>query len=352
MDLATERPNVKDYLNAAIISYLDMGVDAIRLDTAKHIDRDDLLTYVHTWQEHRPGLFVFGEVMVKGLGYGDLEGNDNAPSAIRPWWYTRTGHDPKDPHSGADSGLSVLDFSLFSTFRDNVTKGNFAGLGGVFAHDWIYGDATKLVTFFQNHDVGPDNDFKYRFGGESWRAAMAYNLLWTARGIPALYYGEEIEFMKGAPQDIVGEHDTLDQTGRAYFGEHLTPEGQQAARKHPIYRHIQRLNLIRQRVPALQTAPMTQVHEFGSGISYVRADALSDSYAVIGLAADQRAGFTVAPVRNGIYLDAVTGCRRVVRDGRLAFSVNGYSAGIWVLGGTGKIGVDGPFLRGDDCLTL
>ena len=68
--------------------------------------------------------------------------------------------------------------------------------------DWIYGDATTLVTFLQNHDVGPDNDFKFRFKGEQWMAAAAYNLLWTVRGIPCLYYGEEIEFMKGAPQDV------------------------------------------------------------------------------------------------------------------------------------------------------
>jgi len=70
--------------------------------------------------------------------------------------------------------------------------------------DWVYGDATQLVTFFQNHDVGPDNDFKYRYGGDMGNAAMVYNLLWTNRGIPTLYYGEEIMFQGGLPQDISG----------------------------------------------------------------------------------------------------------------------------------------------------
>ncbi len=87
--------------------------------------------------------------------------------------------------------------------------------------DWIYGNATELVTFLQNHDVGPDNDFRFRFKGEQWMAAAAYNLLWTVRGIPCLYFGEEIEFMKGAPQDVIGNDDTLETTGRAYFGDHL-----------------------------------------------------------------------------------------------------------------------------------
>ena len=154
-----------------------------------------------------------------------------------------------DPSAGGDSGLSVLDFSLFSTFRDNIRNGSFSGIGGVLGFDWLYGDATRLVTFFQNHDVGPDNDFKFRFGGEAWKAAIAYNLLWTIRGIPCLYQGEEIELMPGAPEDIDGPSMTLDQNGRAYFGDHLVPGAIAATQSHPLYRHVRRLNQIRRAIP-------------------------------------------------------------------------------------------------------
>ena len=104
----------------------------------------------------------------------------------------------------------MLDFGLFSTFRDNVSRGHYGGIGGVLSRDWVYGDVTQLVTFLQNHDVGPDNDFRFRFQGDDWMAACAYNLLWTIRGIPCLYQGEEIAFERGAPQDIIGNNDTLD----------------------------------------------------------------------------------------------------------------------------------------------
>ncbi|HNY11622.1 MAG TPA: alpha-amylase family glycosyl hydrolase [Candidatus Wallbacteria bacterium] len=344
IDLATGNQNVKDYINGAIKTYLEMGVDAIRVDTVKHIDREELLSYVNEWKKIKPSVFVFGEALVKGLGYGDL-GGDNAPSAIRPWWYTRTGMDPKNPDSGGDSGLSVLDFSLFSTFRDNVSRGNFNGIGGVFGMDWIYGDATRLVTFFQNHDVGPDNDFKYRFGGESWMAALAYNLMWTARGIPCLYYGEETEFMKGAPQDICGEKDTLDTTGRAYFGDYLTPEAILKTKSHALYRHIKRLNLMRRSIPALQKAVMSNVSEWGAGMSFVRDYNNGESYAVVGLAAGGSQDITVSGVRNGVYRDAVTGNSATVSNGAISFNVKGASAGIWVLNGPGKIGEDGDFLK-------
>lgn len=343
IDLATENQNVKDYINGAIRMYLDMGVDAIRLDTVKHVERDELLEYVNNWKAHKPDLFVFGENLVKGTGLGSEIANDNASAVIRPWWYTRTTQDPSNPNGGGDSGFSVLDFSIFSTFRDNVTHGSLGGIGGMLGWDWIYGDATKLVTFFQNHDVGPDNDFKYRYGGAESNAALVYNLLWTNRGIPTLYYGEEIMFQAGLPQDIANANDTVDQTGRAYYGPHL--DDLATTQSHPLYQHIKRLNQIRKAVPALQKAPTTKVSEWGSGMSFVRDYPAQNSYAVVGLAAGSNQNITVSGVPNGTYKDAVTGNVINVSGGSISFTVKGNSIGVYVLNGPGKIGVDGTYLR-------
>jgi glycosidase len=345
IDLATERENVREYLITSINRYLDMGVDALRIDTVKHVERGDLLAYVNAWKAHKPGLFVFGENLVKGYGWGDLGGGDNGPSPIRPWWYTRLGNDPRDPNSGGDSGFAVLDFGLFSSFRDNLSRGTFGGIAQAMSMDWIYGDPTTLITFLQNHDVGPDNDFKYRFKGEQAMAAAAYNLLWTVRGIPCLYYGEEIEFMKGAPQDVEGERDTLGQTGRAYFGDHLTPERIGDTQAHPLYRHLRRLNQIRRAVPALQKAPVTDLREWGSGLSLVRDLDDGRSYAVVGLAIGSDQHVVVEGVRAGTYRDAVTGREVEVSDGRLEFDVRASSAGIYVLAGPGRIGTEEVYLR-------
>ena len=347
IDLATGNQNVKDYINGAIKQYLDMGVDAIRVDTVKHVERNELLEYVNHWKNHKPGIFVFGENLVKGTGLGNELSNDNASAVIRPWWYTRTTDNPSDPNGGGDSGFSVLDFSVFSTFRDNLSRGHFGGLGGVLNWDWVYGDATRLVTFFQNHDVGPDNDFKYRFGGEEAHAAMAYNFLWTNRGIPTLYYGEEVMFKAGAPQDISGNNDTVDMTGRAYFGDIIDSS---QPRQHALYQHIKRLNQIRNSIPALQKAKTTQVNEWTSGMSFVRDysqihNGGVSSYAVVGLASGQNENISVSNVKNGRYTDAVTGNAITVSNGTLSFSVKPYSAAIYVLNGPGKIGNDGVYLR-------
>ena len=225
-----------------------------------------------------------------------------------------------------------------------MSKGSYSGIGGILSMDWVYGDSTQLVTFLQNHDVGPDNDFKYRFNGDQWMAAAAYNMLWTIRGIPCLYYGEEIEFMKGAPQDI-GHGDTIDQTGRAYFGDHLTAEALPTTQSHPLYQHIKRLNQIRQAVPALQKGSMDHVNEWGSGMAFSRDYNNGESYAVVGLAMGGGQHISLDGVRDGTYTDAVTGNTLQVSGGHIEFDVQGNSAGIYVLNGPGKIGNDGTYLR-------
>ena len=151
--------------------------------------------------------------------------------------------------------------------------------------------------------------------------------------------------MPGAPEDIDGPTMTLDQTGRAYYGDHLTPAAIATTQAHPLYRHVRRLNQIRRAVPALQKAAMSRVDERGNGLSFVRDYQNGQSYAVVGLAGGAAQSFSIGGVRNGTYRDAVTGRVVVVGNGTLAFTVNASSAGIYVLDGPGKIGSDGDFLR-------
>jgi len=143
---------------------------------------------------------------------------------------------------------------------------------------------------------------------------------------------------------VEGEKDTLDTTGRAYFGDHLSDERIAETQSHPIYRYIRLLNQIRHAVPALQKAQTTQVSEWGSGMSYVRDLAEEGSYAVIGLAIGSDQQVEVGGVRPGLYRDAVTGAEQR-SSGHLSFHVKASSAGIWVLEGPGKIGEEGVYLR-------
>ena len=123
-----------------------------------------------------------------------------------------------DPNSGGDSGFAVLDFSLFSTFRDNVSRGSFSQIGGVLTRDWVYGDATKLVTFLQNHDVGPDNDFRFRFSGDRGWPPPPTTCCGRSAASPASTRAKRSSSRRGRRRTSSAD-DTLDMTGRAYYGD-------------------------------------------------------------------------------------------------------------------------------------
>lgn len=120
-----------------------------------------------------------------------------------------------------------MDYPLFKTFSASVANGHFTGIGNLIKFDGTYADPLTLVTFFHNFDLGPESSLVTRFSGDTWKAANAYNLLWTMRGV-MLLMGEEIEFMKGMPQKFVLPTDLLSATGKAYFGGNLEESGHRA----------------------------------------------------------------------------------------------------------------------------
>lgn len=341
IDLNTGDPVVFDYLVESYNRFLDMGVDAFRIDTLKHIERDEVLRYVRAFKEHKPDLFQFGEVLVKGTGWGNcLDPSDNGPAEIRPWWYTRT---TRDCRGGGheDSGLSVLDFSLMSTFRDNLSQGRFSGVSAVFDRDYLYGDPTKLVTFLDNHDVGPQNDWKYRFAGTDEALASALNFLWLVRGIPALFYGTEIRFQAG--KEIDGNDAPHATSGRAYFGDHLTGDALATTTSNKFVKHIKRLNQIRASSVALSRGAMARYGEWDGAFWALRA--YEGSFAVIGVS-QHGDTINVSSLPSGTYRDAVSGREVFVPEGgTLSFFVPGSSAGVYVRDGAGRVGEPGTYLR-------
>lgn len=294
VDLKTENDNVKNYMNTAIKMYIDMGIDAIRIDTLKHMPRADVMAMTKEWQSYKPNMFVFGEALIKGFG-------DNTPSELLPWFYTRTGGTSE--HSG-DSGISVLDFSLMSTFRDNVTKGSVSQLGSVFERfDSWYADPTKLVTFFQNHDLTPDNNWSGNGAQhcctDRVNSALAYNVLWTVRGIPVMYAGDERGVRVGMPPDLTGPNDLVGDTGRLYIGDSFGT----SADSDPIIGHITDLNAIRKSSKALQRGTLKMLqHE-----PLVFERVYEDERAIVAIVGSGGGSVTVSGATNGSYTDVVTG---------------------------------------------
>lgn len=249
------------------------------------------------------------------------------------------------------SGFNVIDFPVHY---------NFTSVGSVMnmvKEDNLYNDATWNVVYVDSHDYGPQPNDQVRFSGGTNQWADNLTWMFFFRGIPCLYYGSEVEFQAGKKIDN-GPNGPLSDTGRAYFGQNLegtvtasdfgvfTATGQVAKTlNHPLAKHLERLNRIRQAVPALRKGQYTTDGcSSTSGWSWKKAYNANgvNSYACVCM--DGGATFTGIP--NGTYKDCVTGDVKTVSNGTLTVScpTNQGNARVYVLNGPGKIGEDGPFL--------
>ena len=261
------------------------------------------------------------------------------------------------PDYSQASGLNVIDFTMHHNFRSAGEAWNIAQKG----NDQYYNDATWNVVYVDSHDYAPNGAPEdKRFSGDESTLAENWSLMFTHRGVPCVYYGSEIQFKKGCVIDN-GPNTSLINTGRAYFGGYIkgsanvtdfatysNATGNMAATlNHPLAKHVQRLNLIRQAVPALRKGQYSMEGCNGSFAFKRRyTDATTDSYALVCISG----GATFSGIENGTYVDCVTGETKTVTNGTLSVSCSGKgNMRVYVLNTTktpapGKVGVDGKYL--------
>ena len=276
------------------------------------------------------------------------------PTSQNAFLQGNTYHTPD--HSKA-SGLNVIDFTMHHNFRSASEAWNIAQKG----NDQYYNDATWNVVYVDSHDYAPNGAPEdKRFSGDESTLAENWSLMFTHRGVPCVYYGSEIQFKKGCVIDN-GPNTSLINTGRAYFGGYIkgsanvtdfatysNATGNMAATlNHPLAKHVQRLNLIRQAVPALRKGQYSMDGCKGSFAFKRRyTDATTDSYALVCISG----GATFSGIENGTYVDCVTGDTKTVTNGTLSVSCSGKgNMRVYVLNTSktqapGKVGVDGKYL--------
>lgn len=261
------------------------------------------------------------------------------------------------PDYSRSSGFSVIDFPVHYSFS------SVGSVYGLTDEDNNYNDATWNVVYVDSHDYSPGPNDEYRFNGGT--SQWAENLTWMFlfRGIPCLYYGSEVEFQKGKKIDN-GASGSLSDTGRAYFGQNLegtvvatdfgvfTATGQVAKTlNHPLAKHLERLNRIRQAVPALRKGQYEK-QSTSSGWAWKKAYNANGEKSFVCVA-QQTGSVTFTNIPNGTYTDCVTGDMRTVSGGTLTVScpTNQGNCRVYVLNGPGKIGDDGPFIYASSAST-
>lgn len=402
VDINTENHKVAEYIRNAYIKYINMGVDAFRIDTVKHVSRltfnKEFLPYFkQAGEANGKNFFMFGE----GCVLRNEVWNDNKPPISIPF-YTWKGND--DSYSWSETDPLANEETVYQHFKDNLDtasqpvsnnaflNGNdyhepdrsqssgldmidfymhhcFGSAGSAFGvakqEDQYFNDATYNVTYVDSHDYGPnEGGYLYtRYSGGTAAWANNFSFMFTFRGIPCVYYGSEIEFQKNCQIEPYtnGNKVPYARSGRAYFGDHL--EGSVSASDYGVYeasgevastlssplsQHLIRLNKIRRAIPALRKGQYSTEGCSGA-ISYKRAYKKNgiDSFVLVTVGG----GATFSGVRSGTYIEVVTG-KSVNCNGTLTSdSIGEGNARIYVLQTgdgvepTGKIGSDGAYLK-------
>jgi cyclomaltodextrin glucanotransferase len=267
----------RQYIKQVMLDWLGKGVDALRVDTVKHMPLWFWQEWTSDLRARHPGLFLVGE------------------------WYQGGCWDPASVEFANRSGMTIFDFSLQRALEDCLARNVYEGfhqLQNVLERDVAFARATHLVTFVDNHDMPRFQSV----GGTPRRLEQAVLFVMVARGIPCLYYGDE-QYL----------HD--DRNGGA--DPYNRPMMERWDTDGPLYRGIAALARVRRENPAVQRgfhqarwlSPDAYVFERGWGASTCLA------------AFTRGRGRTVGPLTTGLpdgeHACVLTGRRVAVQGGRI-----------------------------------
>jgi glycosidase len=213
------------------------GLDAIRQDTMPYVPRDFWHDWASALKKDFPRLRVVGEVF------------DGDPALVSYFQGGRRGHD------GIDTGFhSVFDFPLYFSLRSAFARnGDIRDVPKVLAHDFLYPNPGMLVTFLGLHDV---ERFISEKGATPEGLMMAFTALFTLRGVPMVYYGDEIAMAGGNDPDNRRDFPG----GWKEDPRNAFTESGRTAVENNVFNHVRKLAALRKQYPALANGRMTNLY--------------------------------------------------------------------------------------------
>ncbi len=298
-DLNQNDPEVARYIIQNTLWWMAMtGADGIRQDTWPYVPRAFWRDWMTAIRREYPHVKVVGEVF------------DGDPAMIAFFEGGRAQFD------GIDDKVDMLfDFPLFFPLRRAFAEGKHVReVAQMIARDRIYHNPTALVTFLGLHDVAR---FMNETGATVDGLKLAFTFLLTARGIPLIYYGDEIALPGGNDpdnrRDFPGGWPNDQRNGFSAAGR--------IAVEQSLWQHVQKLLKLRAARPELRRSPtqhleageQTYVYRRGRTVVAINNDTRAVEVRVPSLdATTDTLGLCAAPRRDGnayvIALPPRSGC--------------------------------------------
>lgn len=291
-DLNQDDPEVARYLIQNTLWWVGVsGMDGIRQDTWQYVPNRFWRDWMAAIKRQYPTLMVVGEVL------------DGDPAHVA---YFEGSHVDTD---GVRTGVDrMFDFPLHFAIRNAFGQGqSIRQVAQMLAHDRLYDNPSSMVTLLGLHDV---QRFMNERGATAAGLKLAYTLLFTVRGTPMLYYGDEIALPGGNDPDNrrdfpggwrADARNAFDAAGRT-------------AEQQDVFAHVQKLLALRAQRPDLRgtkTAGLfigEQAFVYRRGASVIALNNATTPVTVEvrgAVPATDALGVCGAPVRKGV-MTAIT----------------------------------------------
>jgi neopullulanase len=247
-DMNTENPVVAQYLLQNAIWWTESsGLDGFRVDTFPYVSR-------RFWERWHAGL---RRIYPQLTTIGEVFHPDASVTSFFAGGQRR--------YDGIDTGVSTLfDYPMYFVLRDVLLNGAPAGrIADVLRHDSLYPRPEALVTFFGNHDVAR---FASAEGSSADKLKLAFGLTLTLRGIPQLYYGDEIGMTGGGDPDNRRDFPG----GWSEDANHAFTKAGRTREQEEIFSYVQALLRLRREHAALRGGRLWHLHSDEGSYVFLR----------------------------------------------------------------------------------
>ena len=182
-DMNLDNPYVLRYFQQWAVWWVEYaGLDGLRVDTYPYNEPGPMSKWCKAITDEYPNMNIVGECW------------DYRIPQVSYWQKDNPNRD------GFNSNLpSIMDFPLETAMKTALCEDQVwwdEGMTRVYTvlgQDFVYQDLSHMMTFFANHDHARTGDVLRR---DPARMKLAIAMLATIRGIPQLYYGDEMMFLE------------------------------------------------------------------------------------------------------------------------------------------------------------
>ena len=193
-DMNQKNPLVLNYMIQNAIWWIEFAdLDGLRVDTYSYNDKEGIAKWTKAIMDEYPNFNIAGEVWMHNQAQMAYWQKDSKIGAIDNY----NSHLP-----------TVMDFTLhdaimvmFSEDEQGWDKGMLRAYEN-FVNDFLYPDINNMFVFAGNHDTNRINEI---YGSDVSAYKMIMTLIATVRGIPQVYYGDELGMLGN--KDLKGDGD-------------------------------------------------------------------------------------------------------------------------------------------------